>query len=186
MQQAAHLGGGPSAVAVPASLTVPDRHAGAFSMRLLHASSCYLWGSICLAYITALVLPATSVVSCRVAAVKGAPSAVALQQYKVLEDAQPLFQPLQIGNLQLQHRIVMAPLTRNRWATAVHFASMQRLALTRCLCASTIALQVTCCRGCCVDASHSAHAHAALHASLQISLVQVYKALQLFKQTPLK
>ncbi|KAF6260373.1 FMN-linked oxidoreductase [Scenedesmus sp. NREL 46B-D3] len=52
--------------------------------------------------------------SVKVAAVKGAPSAVALQQYKVLEDAQPLFQPLQIGNLQLQHRIVMAPLTRNR------------------------------------------------------------------------
>jgi 2,4-dienoyl-CoA reductase-like NADH-dependent reductase (Old Yellow Enzyme family) len=34
----------------------------------------------------------------------------------VKEDAQPLFKPLQIGKMELQHRIVMAPLTRNRWA----------------------------------------------------------------------
>eukprot|EP00882_Tetradesmus_deserticola_P013553 GHRQ01014389.1.p1 GENE.GHRQ01014389.1~~GHRQ01014389.1.p1 ORF type:complete len:187 (+),score=43.90 GHRQ01014389.1:193-753(+) len=44
-------------------------------------------------------------------------AAVAVQQQRPLqvkEDAQPLFTPLKLGDLELQHRIVMAPLTRCR------------------------------------------------------------------------
>eukprot|EP00878_Enallax_costatus_P041612 GHUV01048437.1.p1 GENE.GHUV01048437.1~~GHUV01048437.1.p1 ORF type:complete len:115 (+),score=2.17 GHUV01048437.1:168-512(+) len=45
-------------------------------------------------------------------------SAISVQEatktLKVQEDAKPLFQPLKVGRYQLDHRIVMAPLTRCR------------------------------------------------------------------------
>jgi hypothetical protein len=50
---------------------------------------------------------------CRASAPAG--SAVA-PGFAVKEDAKPLFEPVKLGALQLQHRVVMAPLTRCRWA----------------------------------------------------------------------
>jgi hypothetical protein len=43
-------------------------------------------------------------------------AAVAVQQqpFQVKEDAQPLFNPIKLGELELQHRVIMAPLTRCR------------------------------------------------------------------------
>ncbi|WIA16671.1 hypothetical protein OEZ86_008141 [Tetradesmus obliquus] len=43
-------------------------------------------------------------------------AAVAVQQQplQVKEDAQPLFTPIKLGDLELQHRVIMAPLTRCR------------------------------------------------------------------------
>jgi 12-oxophytodienoic acid reductase len=42
-----------------------------------------------------------------------APSSIQ-QQFRIKDDIKPLFQPLKLGRVELQHRIVMAPLTRNR------------------------------------------------------------------------
>lgn len=36
--------------------------------------------------------------------------------FQIKEDAKVLFEPLKLGAIQLQHKIVMAPLTRNRYA----------------------------------------------------------------------
>ncbi|WIA09565.1 hypothetical protein OEZ85_008958 [Tetradesmus obliquus] len=62
--------------------------------------------------------------SLKVVGFKGPQSAVPSQQYQVQQDAQPLFQPLQIGTLQLQHKIVMAPLTRNRAPSTIPAEAM--------------------------------------------------------------
>lgn len=48
---------------------------------------------------------------CRVQAFVGSETKPSI---KVKEDAKVLFQPVQLGSLKLQHRIVMAPLTRCR------------------------------------------------------------------------
>ncbi|WIA39986.1 hypothetical protein OEZ86_013414 [Tetradesmus obliquus] len=44
--------------------------------------------------------------------------------FTVKEDAQPLFRPLQLGRYRLSHRIVMAPLTRNRAPGTVPMPAM--------------------------------------------------------------
>eukprot|EP00878_Enallax_costatus_P005226 GHUV01005492.1.p1 GENE.GHUV01005492.1~~GHUV01005492.1.p1 ORF type:complete len:420 (+),score=69.73 GHUV01005492.1:216-1475(+) len=44
--------------------------------------------------------------------------------FKVKPDAQPLFTPIQLGSLKLQHRVVMAPLTRCRAPDSIPSAVM--------------------------------------------------------------
>jgi len=46
--------------------------------------------------------------------VHAASTATVQAPYKVNEDAKALFEPVKLGDLQLQHRVVMAPLTRCR------------------------------------------------------------------------
>ncbi|KAF6263436.1 putative 12-oxophytodienoic acid reductase [Scenedesmus sp. NREL 46B-D3] len=50
----------------------------------------------------------------RTASVCAAVAVQQQQQLQVKDDAQPLFNPLKLGDLELQHRVIMAPLTRCR------------------------------------------------------------------------
>ncbi|WIA19701.1 hypothetical protein OEZ85_005628 [Tetradesmus obliquus] len=64
--------------------------------------------------------------------------------FTVKEDAQPLFRPLQLGRYRLSHRIVMAPLTRNRAPGTVSMPAMATYYSQRATAGGLIISEATC------------------------------------------
>jgi hypothetical protein len=74
-----------------------------------------------------------------------ATSAAELRQAAAATGTDPLFQPLQLGAYELQHRVVMAPLTRCRWAGRSSSGRRRAAAAARAAAPATRAAQAQSC-----------------------------------------